>query len=148
MRIIIDGEELEARTLMTASTRAVQALQRQTGLKMAELLAKGQDHEDIDHETWSLKVIEFLTEHTRGRCVKWDKLWDRPMPGIFPDADEARRAKEDGEDDEGPTPARTDSPADAAPAAPAAAAKTRKSHGSSKKNRGSKTKSGRGPSTS
>lgn len=147
MQIIIDGEELEAKNLFTAPTRAVQALQRQTGLKMGELLTKATDEDDIDTELWSLKVLEFLTEHARGRCVKWEKLWDRPLPGIVPDAYELRQAEEAGEAAD-PTQAQTDSPAAAAPVAHVTAAKTHKSHGSSKKNRGSKTKSGHGRSTS
>ncbi|MFD6093649.1 hypothetical protein ACFWGN_16145 [Oerskovia sp. NPDC060338] len=141
MRIIINGEELEGKIINTASTRAVQALQRATGLKMSELIAKANDTDALDSELWNLKACEFLTEHSRGRCVSWDKVWDRPIPQVLPDEIDERRAAEAGETDEGPTRARTGSPADAAPAAHAPKGKTRKSSGSSKKNRGSKTRS-------
>lgn len=144
MRIIINGDDLEGKLLTTASTRAVQALQRATGLKMSELIAKANDTDDLDNELWNVKACEFLTEHSRGRCVSWEKIWDRPIPQTFPDEIDERRAAEAGEageNDEGPTRARTGSPADAAPAARAPKDKTRKSSGSSKKNRGSKTKS-------
>lgn len=148
MRIIIDGEELEAKGLLEAPKYAVQALQRQTGLTMAELYKKGNDTEDLDREVFTAQVVEFLTEHSRGNRVTWKELAERPVPIILPDAIDEARAEQEGEDDQGPTRARTDSPADAAPAAHALKPKTRKSNGSSKKSRGSKGKSTSGSSTS
>lgn len=153
MRIIISGEELEAKGLLEAPKYAVQALQRQTGLTLAELYKKGNDPDNLDREVFTTQVIEFLTEHSRGNRVTWKELEARPVPILLADAmDEAQaQAQEHGkgsEDSEGPTRARTDSPADAAPAAHAPKAKTRKSNGSSKKNRGSKGKSTSGSSTS
>lgn len=151
MRIIINGEELEAKALLEAPKYAVQALQRQTGLTLAELYKKGNDPADPEREVFTTQVIEFLTEHSRGHRVTWKELGDRPLPILLPDAKDEAQAQErgeDSEDGEDPTRARTDSPADAAPAAHAPKAKTRKSHGSSKKNRGSKGKSTSGSSTS
>jgi len=151
VRIIISGEELEAKGLLEAPKYAVQALQRQTGLTLAELYKKGNDPDNLDREVFTTQVIEFLTEHSRGNRVTWKELEARPVPILLPDAMDEAQAQEhgnDSEDSEGPTRARTDSPADAAPAAHAPKAKTRKSNGSSKKNRGSKGKSTSGSSTS
>ncbi|GAA4707453.1 hypothetical protein APR04_003804 [Promicromonospora umidemergens] len=148
MRITIEGQTIRAVNLTTAPGRAVMALQQQTGYGLEEIAAMG---EDTARQTECNKMIEFLSEHNRGRFVTWDEVLDRPLPAMIPDKDEIARAEaaeaeaEGGADGEGPTPASTDSPsvdADLADEpAPAKPARTRKSSSSTKTSRGSTSKS-------
>lgn len=114
-RLIAAGVDMRAHTLMTAPARAVAALQRETGLKIGELVERGQEGPDSD--TWSLKATEFLSEQARGNLLTWAEVWERPLPAYVLDEDEKRRSAEEA-DGEVPPEAGTGTPADAAPAVP------------------------------
>jgi hypothetical protein len=115
-RLKANGVEMRAHTLFTAPARAVSALQRETGMKLEELIERSQS-KDADSDTWSLKATEYLSEQARGNLLTWDQIWDRPLPSYQPDEDEKRRAAEDGEGSV-PPQAGTGTPADDAPAVP------------------------------
>lgn len=147
-RIIIDGEELQLVSLSEAPADAVAALQRATGLKLAELYKKMTDPDDIESEVFASKVARFFTEWKRGRRVAWAKLGELPLAQILPDADELRRQREEqGEDPEVPTSAPTASQSDGADDEPAPAKRpTRASSSSTSASRGSKSRSTSGSS--
>lgn len=109
-KIIIDGEELRAVTLNTASARAVIELQRELGLTLQQISTQALDPME---QVWALKVQEFLTEHNRGNPVTFDELLDRPMAVVVPDADEIARYRASLGEGEGtdPTSAGTVTPA-------------------------------------
>lgn len=147
-RIIIDGEELQLVSLSEAPADAVAALQRATGLKLAELYTKMTDPDDIESEVFASKVARFFTEWKRGRRVAWAKLGELPLAQILPDADELRRQREEqGEDPEVPTSAPTASQSDGADDEPAPVKRpTRASSSSTSASRGSKSRSTSGSS--
>ncbi len=138
-RITANGVEMRAHTLFTAPGRAVAALQRETGMKLQELVDRAMS-KAADSETWSLKVTEFLSEQARGNLLTLEQVWDRPLPLYVLDADEQRRVEEAGAA-EVPTPAGTDTPAPDTSAEPVPARKTSRSSASTPKSRGSRGKS-------
>jgi len=115
-KLTVDGVEIVAYTPLTAPSRAIIALQKDLGMKMKDIVDKAQDPEDPAAETWAMKVLEFLSEHARGRFVTFDELLDRPVPQFTPDADEVARDAEARGAGEVPTSAGTDTPAPGIPA--------------------------------
>lgn len=111
-RLRANGVQMRAHTLMSAPSRAVAALQRETGMKLIELVERTKSAEP-DTDTWSLKATEYLSEQARGNLLTWDQVWDRPLPAYAEDEDDKRRAAEDGEGED-PPEAGTGTPADAA----------------------------------
>lgn len=94
------------------------------------------------------KMIEFLSEHNRGRCVTWDEVLDRPMAALEADPADLKRAGVEDDEDEVPTSAPTASQPDgAADEAAASEGATRASRSSTTRSRGSKTSSTRASST-
>lgn len=150
MRITIDGQNIRAVNLNTARGRDILALQQQTGYGLDELNAMAQDK---TKQVILTKVLEFLSEHNRGRFLTWDEVLDKPMPTI--ELEPGDMPQRDGELDDageaaGPTPASTASqPVDAAAVAkPKGKGKTHGSKRSTAKNGGSTSRSTAASSTS
>lgn len=147
MRISIEGQEVRAVNLQNAPGRAVIALQQATGWGLDELVAMGE--EKRNHALMN-KVIEFLSEHNRGRFVTWDEVLDRPVAFVLPEpGDAGQRDQGDASGEaEDPTSASTASPSVDAVDAPQAAGTTRGSKRSTATSGGSTTRSTPGSSTS
>lgn len=145
-RLTANGVEMRAHNLFTAPARAVAALQRETGMKLGELVERTKSAEP-DTDTWALKATEFLSEQARGNLLTWDQVWDRPLPVYEPDEDDKRRAAEDGEAAVPPA-AGTGTPADDAADVPAepqpATTSTPRSRRSGPRNPGSTARSAPG----
>lgn len=159
MRLITeDGTEMRCLSLTTASTLAVAHLQQLTGLTMKELAEQlSSEWVDlpglgrVDNHVAGAKVMEFLSEHTRGNMIGWDEIIARAVPMIGKDADEVRRLAESNGFVIAPDPssAGTDTPVpgvreahDEEPA-PAPARSTPASKPSGARSRGSSTRSAR-----
>lgn len=147
MRIIIDGQSVRAVNLNDAPGRAVIALQQQSGLGIDDIVAMNGDK---TKQTLITKIVEFLSEHNRGRFLTWDEILDRPIPQIQPDPGDAGvRDQDDAPGEaEDPTSASTASPSVDAVAAPSAPVVTRASLSSTETSGGSTTRSTPDSSTS
>ncbi len=60
------------------TANGVNALQRETGMKLGELVERTKSTES-DTDTWALKATELLSERARGNLLTWDQVWDRPL---------------------------------------------------------------------
>lgn len=152
-----DGTTMRALNLNTASAMAIAHLQQATGLKLAELTTMQKQEwvelpglGQVEPSIALSKVMEFLSEHTRGNMISWDEVLTRALASMVYDSDEERRQAEqatvelagEGVD---PTQAGTDTPADATPAEPvegtAPKASTPASKRSGARSRGSSSRS-------
>lgn len=155
MRLITaDGTEMVAHNPNTASTLAVAHLQQTTGWKLTELAANlKQDWVDlpglgrVEQEIAARKVLEYLSEHTRGNMLAWADVLARPLPALVYDSDDERRRSEEaaGGDAADPTQAGTGTPAadtlDAPAVEPQRPASTRASKRSGARSPGSSSRS-------
>lgn len=103
MRITIDGQTIRAVNLNDARGRDVIALQAQTGYGLDEIIAFTQDK--TKHALLN-KMIEFLSEHNRGKFVTWEEVLDRPVAFSEPDPGDQPDTV-DGQVAEDPTSAST-----------------------------------------
>ncbi|MGN7703518.1 hypothetical protein [Cellulosimicrobium sp. 22601] len=148
MRIIIDGQSVRAVNLNDAPGRAVIALQQQSGLGIDDIVAMNGDK---TKQTLITKIVEFLSEHNRGRYLTWDEVLDKPIPQIEADPGDpgVRDAEPTQGEAEDPTSASTASPSVDAAAAPSAPpVVTRASLSSTATSDGSTTRSTPDSSTS
>lgn len=139
MRILIHGETkpIRAVALNDARGRDVAALQHQTGWTLDEIHSKTSDP---TAQVEFLKMVEFLSEHNRGRFLSWDEVLDRPLAAMLVDPGDVRDAPAQGEAED-PTSATTVSQSGAA-----VAARKRKGKGKGgKKNHGSRPSGAKSP---
>lgn len=125
MQIKIKGAAaIEAKALNNAALKHIAALEEQSGIKLQYLEKKGQDS-----QAFAAAATIFLSEHSRGKFIKWDEAESYSLNDIEyiytpKEAEEIKRLLAGQEAAPDPTQALTDSgqgdePA-AAPVAPEA----------------------------
>lgn len=110
--LTIDGRELTVRNLSTAKIMHVQELQRQSGLKLAEI------HQSVaETDVLGMVVLSFLTQRTAGIDVKWDDLMAGSAEelGAYSSDPGDRKAKAEDEADADPQVSGTSDPDASAP---------------------------------